>query len=312
MPDAARQSVSAPGIYDMPRALYDEDPAPTPSLNQSLAKVLLERSPRHAWLLHPRLNPKFERDKDRKFDLGTAAHDVLFNAGRNIQIVKADDYKTKAAREERDVAIAAGKMPVTEPQMETVDAMARAAVTQIAQHRDLLGIFPGKGKPEQVMLWQEGETWCRGAIDWLPDGQGIFLDYKTTTVSANPEQWARQAYDLGCDIQAVFYTRGLEKLRGGTWECRFIVQESEPPYALSVCALPPSALALGAAKVNEALRIWRWCSERGFWPGYPKETAYIEPPPWHMTRWQEREAIDRDLLELGMRVYAPDEQEKAA
>lgn len=303
--------IEKPGIYSLSREDYDRDPCPTASLNQSLAKVLLERSPRHAWLLHPKLNPKLEREKDRKFDLGTAAHDVLFNAGRNIKIVNADDYRTKAAQAARDEALAAGKMPVLGAQMDTIDAMVRAAVQQLAQHRDLAGIFPGKGKPEQTMLWQEGETWCRGAIDWLPDGQGIFLDYKTTTASANPEQWARQAFDLGADVQAVFYTRGLEKLRGGTWECRFIVQESEPPYALSVCALPPSALALGAAKVNEALRIWRWCLAKNFWPGYPRETAYIEPPPWHLTRWQEREAVDRDLLELGMRVYAPDE-EKAA
>ena len=307
--------IEKPGIFQLSRAEYDADPAPAPSLNQSLAKVLLERSPRHAWLQHPRLNPKFEREKQQKFDLGTAAHDVLFNAGRNIKIVPFDDYKKDAAKAARDAALAAGLMPVKLPEMETVDAMVKAAMPQIAQHRDMVGVFPGNGEAEQALVWQEGETWCRAAIDWLPPREvGIFLDYKTTGISANPEQWARQAYELGYDVQDVFYRRGLEAVTGRPWECRFIVQETDPPYALSVCAISPGGLALGHAKVTEALRIWRWCMERNFWPGYARETAHIEPAPWQMGRWTDRETrqeVSGDMLELGMKVYAPDE-EKAA
>lgn len=302
--------IDAPGIYGLDRAAYDADPCPAPSLNASTAKVMLDRSPRHAWLQHPRLNPKFERDRERKFDLGTAAHDLLFNAGRNIAVIEADDYKTKAARLARDAALTAGKMPLTTDQFGDVTNMVNAARPQLAQHRDLIGVLD-HGQAEAVLIWQDGETWCRAAVDWMPPAEvGIFLDYKTTAASANPEQWARMAYDQGCDVQAVWYMRGLEILTGRPWDCRFIVQETEPPYALSVCALPPSALALGKAKTDEALRIWRWCLAKDFWPGYPRETAYIDPPSWIEARWVDREArreVSGDLLELGAKVYAPDD-----
>ena len=299
-----------PGIYDMSRADYDADPAPAPGLNASTAKIMLERSCYHAKLQHPRLNPEYARTAERKFDVGHAAHDLLFNEGRNISVIDHDDYKTKAAREARDAALRLGLMPIKRPEFEAVSAMVRAARPQLAQHADLRGVLD-KGQPEATLLWQEGEAWCRARVDWLPPVEvGIFVDYKTTAASANPEQWARMAYDQGCDVQDVFYRRGLEILTGRPWECRFIVQETEPPYALSVCALPPSALAMGRAKTDEALRMWRWCMERDYWPGYPRETAYIEPPPWIEGRWADRETrreVSGDVLELGIRLQAPDD-----
>jgi len=47
------------------------------SLTQSLCKVLIERSPLHAWTNVLGLNPNYEPDDDTKFDIGNVAHRVL-------------------------------------------------------------------------------------------------------------------------------------------------------------------------------------------------------------------------------------------
>lgn len=290
------RTIDKPGIYDLSREEYDADPAPTASLNASTAKIILDRSPRHAWLQHPRLNPKYERDRDRKFDLGTATHDLVLNAGRNIAIVAADDYKTKAAQAARDDSIAAGKMPLTLPQHETAQAMARAVRAQLVRHEDLVGILD-HGKSEQTLVWQEGETWCRSCVDWLPAGGNVVVDFKTTGVSANPDKWQRTGFDQGIDVQAAFYLRGLRAVTKKDWHFRFIVVETDPPYALSVIGLSPAALALGDSKVEHALGYWRWCLAHDKWPGYARETAYIDAPAWedtkHMARL-ERENIAKE------------------
>ena len=43
------------GIHDIPPREYHADPCPAPSLSRSIAKLLVERSPAHAYAAHPRL-----------------------------------------------------------------------------------------------------------------------------------------------------------------------------------------------------------------------------------------------------------------
>ena len=44
-----------PWLLDMPEADYHKDPSPTPSLSSSIAKLLVNESPYHAYRQHPRL-----------------------------------------------------------------------------------------------------------------------------------------------------------------------------------------------------------------------------------------------------------------
>src|SRR6266571_488600 len=70
--------VMTPGIYTLTAEQYHADPAPTASLSSSVASILLDQSPLHAWLAHPRLNHSYVReDANSRFDLGSAAHMML-------------------------------------------------------------------------------------------------------------------------------------------------------------------------------------------------------------------------------------------
>jgi len=290
------------GIFDIPEDVYHADGiGETPTLSSSVAHMLIERSPRHAWVAHPKLNPAFEAEDSTKTDLGSVVHTLLLGKGADIRIVDADDWRTKAAKEEREAANAAGMQPILRKHAEQAQYIVAAARAQIDAHEELAGIFANM-RAEATLVWQEGEAWCRARPDVLPHGGNIMVDLKTTTMSAHPDAVQRRLFDTGADVQAAFYLRGAKAVlgRGDEWHFRFVVVETEPPYALSVVALSPYGLAQAETKVNHAIRWWQKCTAANWWPGYPKRTCYVDPPVWTDKKWAaqaEREATATDAGE---------------
>ena len=282
--------IATPGLYKITAAEYLADPVVEPSLSASIARTLLDRSPRHAWWAHPRLNPAYRTDHDEKFDLGTAAHALLLEGPGEDRLVtiEADDWRTKSSQEARAAARAAGNVPLLGRQVLEVMAMVRAARQQLAAHLD--PPMPlAHGMPEAALVWQERDVWCRARLDWLHADRRTVDDYKTTVGSANPDAWTRGSlFGLGYDVQAAFYLRGVKAVFGLEADFRFVVQEAAPPYALSVIGLAPSVLQLAHRKVEYAIDRWRACLASGRWPGYPSHPCYAEAPPWEETRWAER------------------------
>lgn len=306
--------IDKPGIYDIPAEAYHADPCPAPSLSSSIAKLLVEKSPRHAKLAHPRLNPNYAPKNRTIFDIGSAAHAMVLGDERRFVIVDADDWKTKAAQAERAAAYAAGKIPLLPHQWEECRAMALAARAQLDASEEDADAFTN-GKPEQTLIWQEDGIWCRIRLDWLTPGSNVFRDYKTTGASAHPDQWGRKSlYDTGAIMQAGFYRRGIKAVLGiENAHFRFVVQETEAPYALSVIGLSPSVTALADLMAAEAVRIWTWCTQSNRWPGYPKRVAYPDLPVWQERAWEDRKVLaeqvkesdGRELLEIAFEWQAP-------
>lgn len=262
-----------------------------PTLSASIAHLLVTASPLHAWTAHPRLNPAYQREEDGKFDIGTVAHAVLLEGRDVVEVVDFPDWRTGAAREAREAAREAGRVPLLAKHWAAVEAMVSAARDQLAAHTAAPALF-AEGLPEQTLVWEEdGGVGCRARLDWLRDDRRTIDDYKTTSGSANPERWERTLFGIGADVQAAWYLRGLAAVtRSMTWaEFRWVVQETFPPYALSVVSLAPSALELASRKVEWALAVWRECLGSSRWPGYPVGVAYVESPGWEESRWLERE-----------------------
>jgi hypothetical protein len=281
-------TLDQPGIYELPAAAYHRDPCPAPSLSSRIAKQLCLASPAHAWQSHPRLNPAAEHENGEHFDIGTAAHALLLEGTSAIAVVDAKDYRTNVAKEARDAAYAAGQTPLLAAKWADVQAMVTCARAQLAEHKDGGAAMFLDGQPEQTLIWQEGEVWCRARLDWLR--AGAIDDYKTTPHgSANPDSWTRSLFGMGFDIQAAFYLRGLKAVTGFDATFRFAVQEPYAPYALSVIGLGPDALTLAEKKVIYALERWQACLDAGEWPGYPRRTCYAALPAWQESWWLERE-----------------------
>jgi len=267
----------------MPAEDYHADPCVEPSLSASIATIICNRTPMHAFAAHPRLNPDVRRAEKKEYDIGTAAHAILLEQRPLVDVVEvidAKDFRTKAAQEQRDAARAAGRVPLLERQATDVVEMLEETTKQLGAHEADPPLFH-EGKAEQTIIWQENGITCRALVDWLRDDFTAIDDYKTTSADANPEKWtSKTLYSIGADVQIAFHCRGVEAISGIKPELRYVVQETYPPYALSVISASPDVLHVGNAKVEYAIRRWRECLEAGEWPGYPTEVCYAELPAW--------------------------------
>lgn len=277
------------GFSTIPAEAYHADPCEQPSLSASIANLLCNRSPAHAQAAHPRLNPNMRREESDKFDIGTVAHAILLQGIDVVQVIDAPDWRTKDAREQRDAARADGRVPLLAGVLDDVQAMVAAARTQLEQHGAQPPAFMD-GLPEQTLVWEEpGGVTCRARLDWLRNDLATIDDLKTTSRSASPEHYSRALFNVGGDVQAAFYIRGVQELTGETPEFRWVVVETQPPYALSVVAPGPDILTIGRKKVEYALDTWRRCLSTGVWPAYPTHVCYAELPQYEEARWLEKE-----------------------
>lgn len=282
---------------NVPADAYHADPAPEPSLSASMAKLLLEHSPMHARHAHPRLNPEMvERNADN-LDLGQMAHSLILEGEARVVVVEADDWRTKAAREQKTEARLAGKVPVLAKQWERVRGLVRAFERQAG---DLLG----EGTPEVTMLWREERCWCRSRIDYLLSTASI-VDLKTTAGSAHPDKLAKRIFEAGYDIQAAFYSRGVERLTSRPPR-RFIFAflEVDPPHALCLTEVSPASLAMAMRKVEHAIRVWSDCLRTNHWPGYTPAVWQAETPKFLEDRWLARETAG-DMPAMAMALSRP-------
>lgn len=293
------REILQPGIY----AGYDvdayfADPCPTPSLTQSIAKVLIDRSPAHAKQEHPRLTtPATEDEPAEKYvaaqAIGSAAHLAMLGRGKMIAEAKFDNFKTKAAQEFRDAPENAGKVVILSKHMERARAMVSAASYQLEAvgWRDAFRV----GQAEVMIAWKEGDLWFRSLIDWLSPDSLIVWDYKSTGLNCAPHAIASMIEKAGWHIQSAMHERGLDVLDpagAGRRKFRFVAQENEPPYALAAVELGEHWLTMGRKMLDRAVTIWSLCMSADQWPGYPADVIRPEFPGYAEARWLSREIAD--------------------
>jgi hypothetical protein len=174
--------ITEPGIYrGISEADYRADPCPVPSLTQSLCKILIQQSAKHAWTNNPRLNPNFEPDDDTKFDVGNVAHRLILGRGKDFEVIDFEDWRTKAAKEAREEAAKAGKIAVLKHQFQKAFDMAGVAQVKLSRHQER-GAFTN-GDAEVMIAWEEDGVWFRSLIDWLHADLRTIDDYKSTAMS---------------------------------------------------------------------------------------------------------------------------------
>lgn len=277
-----------PGIYTISEEAYHADPCKAPSLTASIAKILCNETPLHAWTAHPRLNPNFQREDKEIFDLGTVAHALMLQGLEIAVVLDYPDWKKSEPRMLRDAARAAGRIPILTKHWGRIQAMVAAGKAQLAAHKEAKNAF-SDGKPEQTLVWVDDHgVQCRARLDWLKDSRKGFSDYKSTGMTANPEAISRSLFGASWDVQEAFYRRGLKKL-GYEAEGVFVCQEDSPPYALSAIGFNPLIMRVADGKVQMAIDLWAKCLKENNWPGYPDRTCYPEMPKWMEERAMEKE-----------------------
>lgn len=261
----------------------DEIGCDVPALSSSIATTLVTRSPLHAWHEHPKLGGA-SRKRTRAMDLGTVVHTLVLGEGKRFAILDHDDYRTKAAREDRDAADASGHAPILRREYDVASAAADAIRARLrSDHGIALA-----GASEVAVTWLEpssrGPVRCRAMFDHV-DGARI-VDLKTSH-SAEPEAFERAMVSHGYDIQHAAYLRALESLQPayvGRTEMVFVVAEIEPPFAMMVGSPAGDMAELGERRWHRAVETWARCLATNEWPGYPTRRHDLHAPAWAIQR----------------------------
>jgi len=282
--------ITTPGLYTDAaiRAAYHSDPCQEISLSRSVAKTIASRTPAHAFVAHPRLNPDYEPYEASKFDVGSAAHTLILKEGNAIEIIDADDWRTKAAKDARDFARAAGKTPMLRHQyIETASCVAkvRAQLPSFGLG-DILS--PDHGQSEVVAAWNDPVAgWCRVMFDRIMADLTIW-DFKFTGIDLTDESLSRHMAGMGYEFQHAFYERAITELypeMRGRVKFGFVFCEIKPPFAIMPVRLSNAAVAKGRAAVQVACERWRDAKASGEWPAYAGGVRVIDYPPWAIAEW---------------------------
>lgn len=196
--------------------------------------------------------------------------------------INADSLRTKAARQQAQQVRADGGVPLCRADWDKVHAMA-AALADDREAVDLLKAAPSR-ELSAFTVDDESGTWLRVRFDAIGD-VGI-VDYKTSR-SADPSEFARAAAAFGYHVQAAMYRFVAADLGITDGPFRFVVQEKEPPYLVSVIELDDEAERAGWLRLRRAIDTWATCTAYDTWPGYQPGITTISIPQWALAKEEE-------------------------
>ncbi len=206
---------------------------------------------------------------------------MILGKGAEVVCINADNYRTKAAQEARDAAIAMGQVPIIAAKHDLMLAAAERLRANCAVYG-----YEFNGESEVAIEWWarglKRPVICRSRIDHLFINEGVAYDIKKTR-DANPRYLQRNFVELGYDIQYAAYTRAIAALKPeleGRTDLIFLFMEMSPPYSV-VPARPDGALReIGASRWSRAVHLWERCFEDRKWPGYCDSLVTLEATPW--------------------------------
>lgn len=300
-------TVTEPGLYRMSAAAYHAGPCLFPELSSSIAKVIVQQSPLHAWTVHPKLGRAPSDDEDegeesssadnqakKELLLGQAIHKVALGHGAEIHYVNPMDHvgpkggvpkgwTNASIKARRDEILSTGGIPLLTKYRQGVNHCAANLRTAV---EDWMCCGIEECLREVVICWEEKGFWRKAMIDIARHDLTRLGDLKTTRISIAPESAARHLYAESMEIQAAFYTRGCDAVdpdNMGRRQFAFFFGEQAAPYQASAPILmSEGGMELGRIQVARAINLWDSCLETGHWPGYDSAPYLAEPPAWKL------------------------------
>lgn len=276
------------GLYDNP------PPYNTPMLHQSIATVLINKSPLHAY--HRKFVEREGPETDAT-NLGDLCH-ALMLGGKEIVAVEANDWRTNAAKEQREAIKADRKIAVLAHKLREAEGIAATLTAGLEKRGIILN-----GVSEQTAIWQSPTgVWCAGRLDhlWLNKKTAQILDFKFVA-DASKRKCESSMIQYGYDIQHAAYVQAIGTIHpelAGRVTMRFVFIETEPPYAMRLMPLAGSMRTSGEYRWGKAVDLWRnLLDEYGTehpWPAYYDDGEPAECPAWALNA-----ELARNLVEEG-------------
>jgi hypothetical protein len=294
--------IGIPAIYKgIPIETYHGDLCVGPSVSSTILRIMMQRSPAHAWA-QSIYNPKrIEKKTSEGMIVGKAAHHLLLGEAEfdKFYVERPEEIDGAAWQGNRKVCkqwlkdrAEEGITVLTDSQIERIRGMAEALARHpLIQH----GIL--NGQIERSMIWKDAETglWVKVRPDAIPTDSLDYSDLKTTTDIGFSEVM-KTIGNFGYHQQAALVgeaTRVL--LKKPMQSFNFVFIESEPPHCVRVVSLKDNAIALGAKMNRAAMQKFAECWEKKSWPGPAddqRDVENIELPEWQVKQME-------DMLKYG-------------
>ncbi len=281
------------GLYaKSPKSVEGE----TPRLHQSLATILVNKSPLHAWYKAFREKQDGGEEKyNKRLVDGTICHSLLLGGG-DIVCIDADSWRTNAAKDARTEAISAGKSPILKAELENAQETVNVLMGRIKAE----GLELDGGLFEQSALWlTPSGVECEGRLDWVKLGklEATIIDFKFTIVEADKKKCERKFIELGYDIQETAYRQAIESIYpklAGRVKTLYVFCEVKKPNAVRIMPVGGTMRHSGAMRWGQAVERWKECLARYGkdtpWPGYKDNWEQAECPPWALS--EQRQELD--------------------
>lgn len=257
-----------------------------PGLSSSIASILVEQSPLHARAAHPMFGAE-GNDHTKSTARGAVCHTLTLGKGARFQVLQYENYKTKAAQNDRDTAIAAGLIPILDDGHKEAIEIAAKATANLERRGIRLD-----GESELVIEWHEpsasGPVLCRCMLDhaWIGGGAAKVLDLKFVG-NAAPGAVERSAENFGYAVQAAAYRRAVTALDpqlAGRVDFLFAFAEVEKPYEMNLTRPDGAFRELGERRWLRAVEAWGACLLTDKWPGYGSGVNTLSSPTWALAR----------------------------
>ncbi len=214
--------------------------------------------------------------------LGSLVHALVLEpaefAGIYMVAEGCDSRRGNKWKSAVDAAMATGLEAVLPAQIEAARDMADA----ILRHPVAAKLLTMDGVAEQPIRWESDDLSLKCKPDWLADSGEYLLntDIKTSLNPA-PDEFERQAYNLGYHRQAAHYEEGCYVEHDRPVKSVFIVVGNVQPHDVYTCQLDADYIRLGVyentvtqAKLANCLRSGAWLAEN------QNELTTLNPPKW--------------------------------
>ena len=252
--------------YDMTNEEYHSSDA----LSASGAKTIAMKSPAHY---------KYEvRKANPAWDLGTAAHTLVFEPHlANSVWIGPETRRGKAWTERKAEAEESGALLLTEGDYKIANDMANA----VRANKSSAELLSGDLICEASVFGVDAVTDVK--VRSRPDGWrkdiAAVIDLKTT-ISPDPEGFAKQVAQFGYHIQEAFYRRVMAIEGHEIDRFIFISVGKEAPYPVGVYELDWRSLQEGEAATKYALEQYAIACNKNVWSYNFGDLQTLQIPSW--------------------------------
>lgn len=300
--------ITEPGAYqNVPIDVYHGQCCDGPSISSSGLRTIFNDSPAHYWN-ESTLNPnREEKEQTEALILGRAAHHLLLGESDfdKYFVLRPDEApdgrawngNNNSCKQWLAEQALAGLTVLTPKQIEYIRGMSQSLSADATIQSGILN-----GIVELSMFWKDSETgiWLKSRPDAVPNDADS-ADLKCVA-DITDDGISRSFGERGYHQQAALVDEGMRMVFGRPIENFFLTYvEQKRPHCVRIDTAYPEDVAAGFEENHAALRLFKHCLERNYWPG-PKGPAgdggFVRRRQW------DRERAKRRLEMINLEVAA--------